>query len=226
MQWLTYALDFIRHIDDHLQAWTQEYGGWTYALLFLIIFLETGVVFTPLLPGDSLIFAAGALCTGAGGLNVWVLFALLTTAAILGDTANYAIGKYFGAYLLRRHARFFKPEHMQKTHDFYERYGGKTIIIARFVPIVRTFAPFVAGMGAMTYTRFFFYNVVGGIAWVAICLAAGYWFGQIEWVKKNFEVVVLAIIFISVLPIIIEVLRAKYLARKAAAAGAATTPGE
>lgn len=216
LEYVQQFIDLFLHLDKHLNELTQSYGTWTYAILFAIIFLETGVVFTPFLPGDSLLFAAGALCHG-GGLDVATLLVLLCIAAILGDTANYAIGKYFGAFLLRRHSRFFKPHHLEKTHWFFEKYGGKTIIIARFVPIVRTFAPFVAGMGAMTYRRFFAYNVIGGIAWVSICLFAGYGFGHLPFVKKNFTLVIFAIIGISVLPILIEVLRHRF-SKPAAAA--------
>ena len=208
-------VDLFLHLDDHLSQLIQSYGTWTYGILFAIIFLETGVVFTPILPGDSLLFAAGALSHGQG-LNIGLLFVLLSVAAILGDTANYAIGKYFGRFLVRRH--LFKPQHLEKTHAFFEKYGGKTIIYARFVPIVRTFAPFVAGMGAMTYRRFFAYNVIGGVVWVAICLAAGYAFGHLEIVKKNFSLVVLAVIGISLLPIVIEVLKHRY-AKRAPEAG-------
>lgn len=209
LEYLHQFIDLFLHLDKHLNELIQTYGAWTYGILFTIIFLETGIVFTPFLPGDSLLFAAGALADG-GGLNVLLLFVLLCTAAILGDTANYAIGKYFGAFLLRRHSRWFKPQHLERTHAFFERYGGKTIIIARFVPIVRTFAPFIAGMGAMTYARFFAYNVVGGVLWVAICLAAGYLFGQIPVVKQNFTLVIFAIIGLSLLPIVFEFLRHRW----------------
>lgn len=195
------ALDLFIHLDKHLAEAVQHYGLWTYALLTLIIFCETGLVFTPFLPGDSLLFAAGAL-TVTTELNIFVLFALLTVAAIIGDSLNYWVGKRFGEFLIRRHSRWLKPEHLDKTHAFFEKYGPKTIVIARFVPIVRTFAPFVAGMGAMSYGRFFYYNVFGGVLWVGLCLAAGYFFGNLPIVKENFSLVVLAIVVISILPAI------------------------
>jgi membrane-associated protein len=201
-------IDFILHIDDQLLKWVEVYGGYTYAILFLIIFAETGLVFIPFLPGDSLLFAAGAIA-GAGKLNIWILTGLLILAAVLGDTVNYHIGQWFGAKM-----PFIKKKHLDKTHAYFEKYGGKTIIFARFVPIVRTFAPFVAGMGAMNYSKFILYNIVGGVAWVMICLFAGYWFGGLDWVKKNFEVVVVAIVLISVLPMGIEFLREWRLGKK------------
>lgn len=203
-------LDFLLHIDDQLLEWVKTYGGYTYAILFLIIFAETGLVFIPFLPGDSLLFAAGAIAGADSGLNVWMLAGLLILAAVLGDTVNYHIGQWFGAKL-----PFIKKKHLDKTHAYFEKYGGKTIILARFVPIVRTFAPFVAGMGAMNYSKFILYNIVGGVAWVLICLFAGYWFGSWPWVKENFEVVVVAIVLISVLPMGIEFLRERQLAKKA-----------
>jgi membrane-associated protein len=200
-------IDFFLHLDVHLQSIIQEYGGWTYLLLFLIIFCETGLVVTPILPGDSLLFAAGALAAG-GGLSVVWLFALLSVAAVLGDAVNYAIGHFMGPKVFsRRDSRFLKKEYLDRTHQFYEKYGGKTIIIARFVPIVRTFAPFVAGIGSMTYWRFASYNIVGGVVWIAVCLFAGYVFGNLPIVKDNFTLVILAIIFISILPGLIEWLR-------------------
>lgn len=207
MEFLREAIDVFLHVDDHLKQLCIDYGGWTYAILFVIIFCETGLVVTPFLPGDSLLFAAGAI-SAKGALNHWTLFFLLTIAAILGDTLNYAIGKYLGPRVLKNeNSRIFKKKHLDKTHAFFEKYGGKTIIIARFVPIVRTFAPFVAGVGAMTYRRFFFFNVVGGIAWVAICVYAGWFFGNIPVVEENFELVILVIIFISILPMLIEYMR-------------------
>lgn len=209
-EWLGHLIDLFLHVDRHLEGLIAAVGPWMYVILFIIIFLETGVVFTPFLPGDSLLFAAGALA-GSGLLNAWGLFVLLTAAAILGDTANYWIGKSMGQFLLRHKARFFRQEHLDRTHAFFEKYGGKTIVIARFVPIVRTFAPFVAGMGAMTYGKFLFYNVAGGLLWVALCVGAGYFFGSRPFVKENFSLVVLAIIVISVLPIAFELLRARRL---------------
>jgi membrane-associated protein len=192
----------------------QTYGTQTYAILFLIIFLETGLVVTPFLPGDSLLFAAGAFA-GLGSLSFWPLVALLIVAAILGDAVNYHIGAYVGPKVFHYpKSRFFNPDHLRKTHAFYEKYGGKTIIIARFVPIVRTFAPFVAGIGAMSYPRFFLYNATGAVLWVMICTTAGYFFGNLPFVKKNFSLVILAIIFISVLPMVFEYLKHRAEAKK------------
>jgi membrane-associated protein len=200
-------IEFFLHLDMHLHAAVQAYGVWTYLLLFLIIFCETGLVVTPILPGDSLLFAAGALAAG-GSLNVVWLSVLLSVAAILGDAANYTIGHFMGPKVFsQENGRFLKKEYLDRTHQFYEKYGGKTIIIARFVPIVRTFAPFVAGVGSMTYWRFASYNVIGGVVWVTICLFAGYAFGNLPIVKENFTLVILAIIFISLLPGLVEFLR-------------------
>jgi membrane-associated protein len=200
-------IEFFLHLDTHLHAAVQAYGVWTYLLLFLIIFCETGLVVTPILPGDSLLFAAGALAAG-GSLNVVWLSVLLSVAAILGDAANYTIGHFMGPKVFsQENGRFLKKEYLDRTHQFYEKYGGKTIIIARFVPIVRTFAPFVAGVGSMTYWRFASYNVIGGVVWVTICLFAGYAFGNLPIVKENFTLVILAIIFISLLPGLVEFLR-------------------
>lgn len=208
MELITYFIDLFLHLDRHLNEIIQDYGVWTYLILFLIIFCETGLVVTPLLPGDSLLFAAGALAATTGSpLNVVFLFFLLSVAAILGDTVNYWIGSYIGPKAFSSKSRFLKKEYLDRTHEFYEKYGGKTIIIARFVPIVRTFAPFVAGVGSMTYWRFIVYNVVGGILWVAVCVFFGYTFGNIPFVKKNFSLVVLAIIFISILPGLVEFIR-------------------
>lgn len=204
-------LDFLLHIDDRLIEWVNTYGVYTYGILFLIIFAETGLVFIPFLPGDSLLFAAGTIAAKKdSGLNIWILAGLLTTAAVLGDTVNYHLGQWFGTRL-----PFLKKKHLDKTHAFFEKYGGKTIIFARFVPIVRTFAPFVAGMGAMNYSQFILFNFVGGVAWVFICLFAGYWFAGFVVVQKNFELVVVAIVFISVLPMAIEFFRERHLAKKA-----------
>jgi membrane-associated protein len=200
-------IEFFLHLDTHLHAAVQAYGIWTYLLLFLIIFCETGLVVTPILPGDSLLFAAGALAAG-GSLNVVWLSVLLSVAAVLGDAANYTIGHFMGPKVFsQENGRFLKKEYLDRTHQFYEKYGGKTIIIARFVPIVRTFAPFVAGVGSMTYWRFASYNVIGGVAWVTICLFAGYAFGNLPIVKENFTLVILAIIFISLLPGLVEFMR-------------------
>jgi membrane-associated protein len=200
MDLLKQLIDVFLHIDRHLEELTRNYGAWTNALLFIVVFCETGLVVTPFLPGDSLLFTAGALAS-LGTLNVWVLFLLLALAAVLGDTVNYWIGKKIGPRAFDGSVRFLKQEHLRKTEAFYEKHGKKTIILARFVPIVRTFAPFVAGVGSMTYGTFIAYNVIGGVAWVAICVFSGYFFGNIPVVKKNFSLVVLAIIGISVLPL-------------------------
>jgi membrane-associated protein len=207
MDLIHWFVDFFLHLDQHLAEVIQRYGTSTYALLFLIVFLETGLVVTPLLPGDSLLFAAGSFA-GLGVLRLWPLFFLLSAAAILGDTVNYTIGARLGPKVFHYpKSRLFNPEHLKKTHAFYEKYGGKTIIIARFVPIVRTFAPFVAGIGEMSYARFLAYNVTGGILWVSVCLFSGYFFGNLPLVKQNFSLVVIAIVFISLLPAVIEYLR-------------------
>jgi membrane-associated protein len=206
MDLITGFIDIFLHLDDHLAAVIEVYGVWTYAILFLIIFAETGLVVTPFLPGDSLLFAAGAFAA-RGSLSLALLFLLLVVAAILGDTVNYWVGKYLGARL--SDSRWIKKEHLDRTHVFFERYGGKTIVLARFVPIVRTFAPFVAGLGVMTYGAFLFYNVTGALLWVGLCLIAGYLFGGLAVVKENFTLVILAIIAISVMPAVIEVLRSR-----------------
>jgi len=207
MEILTQLIDLCLHLDRHLAEIIQQYGAWTYLILFLIIFAETGLVVTPFLPGDSLLFAAGAF-TGMGHLNFAAVFFTLSAAAILGDTANYWIGKYLGDWIVNRsNSRWIKKEHIEQTHSFFERYGGKTIILARFVPIIRTFAPFVAGIGAMTYGRFIVYNVVGGVLWVTICVGGGYLFGGLEIVRNNFSLVVLAIVVLSILPAVVEYLR-------------------
>jgi membrane-associated protein len=203
MDLLKQLIDVFLHLDKHLAEVTRDYGAWTNAILFMIVFCETGLVVTPFLPGDSLLFTAGALAS-LGTLNVWVLFLLLSLAAILGDTANYWIGKMIGPRAFDGTVRFLKQEHLRRTEAFYEKHGKKTIILARFVPIVRTFAPFVAGVGSMRYGTFIAYNVIGGVAWVAICVFSGYFFGNIPLVKKNFSLVVLAIIGISTLPLLWE----------------------
>ena len=200
-------IDLLLHLDKHLAGVIADYGTWTYLILFLIVFAETGLVVTPILPGDSLLFAAGTFA-GFGSLNAVLLFVVLTVAAVSGDTVNYAIGKYLGQWLVHgSRRRWIKQEYLDRTHAFFEKYGGKTIVLARFVPIIRTFAPFVAGLGAMTYGRFFVYNVVGGVAWVAICTGAGYLFGGLPVVKNNFSLVILAIVVISVMPAVLEYLK-------------------
>ena len=208
MEWIHQFADLFLHLDKHLNNVILNYGVWTYAILFLIIFCETGLVVTPFLPGDSLLFAAGALAAAPdSALRAGWLFAVLSAAAIIGNTVNYSVGRLFGDRLAARFPRIVKKEYLDKTHAFYEKYGGETIIITRFVPIVRTFAPFVAGVGHMTYLRFSSYNFLGGVLWVGILLFGGYWFGQLEFVKAHFGIVELAIIIISVLPMVIEYLR-------------------
>lgn len=207
MELIKNFIDILLHLDKYLLTVIQQYGSWTYAILFAIIFCETGLVVTPVLPGDSLLFAVGAFAA-AGSLDPWLAFALLSLAAIAGDTLNYWIGNYVGPKVFHyQKSRFFKRGHLERTHQFYEKYGGKTIVIARFIPIIRTFAPFVAGIGAMTYWKFVAYNIGGGVLWVASFVGAGYFFGNIPVVKRNFTLVILAIIVISILPGIIEYLR-------------------
>ena len=205
---LKQILDLFLHLQDHLHALTRDHGAWVYAILFAIIFAETGLVVTPFLPGDSLLFAVGTIAANPeSGLNVWMAGLVIFIAAVIGDTVNYSVGKFAGATLSRKYPRLIRPEYLAKTHEFFERYGGKTIILARFVPIVRTFAPFVAGSGAMDYRRFMMFNVVGAVLWVVLLVPAGWFFGNLPWVKKNFELVVLGIIFVSVLPMAWEILR-------------------
>ena len=209
MELFTYLIDLILHLDRHLASLIESYGLWTYLILFLIVFAETGLVVTPILPGDSLLFAAGTFA-GRGSLNPLLLFAILSAAAILGDTVNYWVGKYFGEHFVRgRSRRWIKQKHLDRTHAFFEKYGGKTIILARFVPIVRTFAPFVAGIGTMTYGKFLAYNVIGGLLWVGLFVAAGYFFGSRPFVQNNFSLVVLAIVIVSLIPAVVEYLRAR-----------------
>lgn len=214
MEFLLQFADFFIHIDKHLTEIVSNYGWWTYAILFLIIFCETGLVVAPLLPGDSLLFAAGAIAA-RGNLDVVNLIILLIIAAILGDALNYRIGSWFGPRVFQeRYSRIFKPSYLNKTQGFYDRYGGKTIIIARFMPIVRTFAPFLAGVGAMNYAKFTTYNIIGGILWVILFVSAGYMFSELDIVKNNFSLVILAIIIISIMPAVFEIVRAKIAARK------------
>ena len=206
MEIISFLIDFILHLDKHLSEIVGQYGIWTYALLFMIIFMETGLVITPFLPGDSLLFAAGTLASPAlqEVLNIWILVPLLIGAAVLGDTINYWIGHYIGPKAFSGNIKFLKKEYLDQTHAFYEKHGGKTIILARFIPIIRTFAPFVAGIGAMNYRRFFMFNVVGAVLWVMIFTLAGYFFGRLSFVQENFSLVVIAIIIISVLPAVYE----------------------
>jgi membrane-associated protein len=201
-------IDFFLHLDQHLSQVISQYGGWTHLILFAIVFCETGLVITPFLPGDSLLFAAGTFAA-LGALDIRLIVVLLTAAAILGDTVNYWIGAYIGPRAFRGDVRFLRREYLERTHAFYEKHGGKTIILARFVPIIRTFAPFVAGVGAMSYPRFLTYNVVGAVLWVGLFVLGGYLFGNIRSVRENFTLVILAIIAISVLPIMVEALRAR-----------------
>jgi membrane-associated protein len=207
MEIVSWIIDMFLHLDQHLAQVIRSYGTFTYALLFAIIFFETGLVVTPVLPGDSLLFAAGTFAA-LGSLDARVTFMVCAAAAVAGDTVNYWIGHYTGPKVFSRKAsRFFNPAHLQRTHEFYERYGGKTVILARFVPIIRTFAPFVAGIGAMSYGKFLSYNVIGGLMWPAICISAGYYFGNIPLVRNNFSLVILAVVFVSVLPGVVEYLR-------------------
>jgi len=212
-------LDVFLNLDEHLHRVIDAWGPWTYVLLFAIILCETGLVVTPFLPGDSLLFAAGAMAAlFPDRIGILPLLVLLSVAAILGDTLNYGIGRWIGPRAFKIDRWFLKHEHLERTQAFYARHGGKTIVLARFVPIVRTFAPFVAGVGRMHYPQFLFYNVVGGIAWVLICTLAGYFFGNLEPVKKHFELVVVGIVLVSVLPLAWEMWSARRRARSAAAA--------
>ena len=199
-----HAFNIFMHLDKYLGAVIQSYGAWTYLILFLIIFCETGLVVTPILPGDSLLFAVGTFAA-MRYLDIYKIWPLLAFAAVLGDNTNYAVGNFIGPKVFHyENSRVFKKEYLQKTHAFYEKYGGKAIILCKYVPIVRTFAPFVAGVGAMTYPRFLMFNVVGGFTWVTLILFSGYFFGNIPVIRNNFSVVVLAIIFLSILPAVIE----------------------
>ncbi|NQS91365.1 MAG: DedA family protein [Chloroflexi bacterium] len=217
MEVIKFLIDFVLHMDVYLKDIISNYGLWTYGILFFVIFMETGFVVTPFLPGDSLLFAAGTFAA-LGALNPIYLFLLLTVAAIIGDTVNYAIGAYIGPKAFSGELRFLKQKHLEKTQTFYEKHGGKTIILARFIPIIRTFAPFVAGVGTMKYSKFISYNVIGGIAWVAIFLSLGYFFGNIPFVQKNFELVIFAIIFISFIPPVLELFKARKESKEAKAA--------
>ena len=212
MDFLLTALDYFLHVDRHLFEFAAEYGVWIYALLFLVIFLETGVVVTPFLPGDSLLFAVGALAA-AGIIDIVGMLSLLTAAAIIGDNTNYFIGRAVGPRVFTEHSKWLKHEHLVRTQRFYEVHGGKAVVLARFVPIVRTFAPFVAGIGRMSYARFAMFNVTGALAWVIGFLGLGYAFGNMPVVKKQFHYVILGIIVVSVLPAVIEFLRARREAR-------------
>ncbi|HLS37428.1 MAG TPA: DedA family protein [Sphingobacterium bovisgrunnientis] len=210
MEIINSLLDFILHIDVHLVSIVNDYQYWTYLILFLIIFAETGLVVTPFLPGDSVLFAMGALLAKPEtDLHIMIMLLLLIAAAIIGDFVNYEIGKHFGGRVFKENAKVFKPSYLEKTQNFYAKHGSKTIIYARFVPIVRTFAPFVAGISKMSYSHFGKYNIIGGVIWVSLFLFAGYFFGQIQFIQKNFSIVVLAIIGISLVPPIVEYFRAR-----------------
>lgn len=206
MEFIIAALDVLLHLERYLDVWAANYGVWMYAILFAIIFAETGFVITPFLPGDSLLFAVGAIAA-RGVLSLPLVILLLAVAAIAGDTLNYSVGRYFGDHVLKRFSRLVKPEYVQKTHDFYERHGSKMIVLARFVPIIRTLAPFVAGIATMRYREFAFYNVMGGIFWIASMTLAGFAFGNLEFVRRNFSAVVLGIVVISVMPMVVEYVR-------------------
>lgn len=202
-----WLVDFILHIGDHLQELVKNYGNWIYAILFAIVFCETGLVVLPFLPGDSMLFAAGTIAA-VGDMNIFVLISLLIVAAILGDFVNFEIGKHFGQKLFSNpNSKIFKQSYLQQTHDYYEKYGGRTIIIARFIPIVRTFAPFVGGMGNMNYAQFARYNIVGAVLWVVSFTTLGYFFGQLSFVKEHFSWIMIAIIVFSVVPMVIEIIR-------------------
>jgi len=208
MDWILKAVDFVLHVDVYLEQIISNYGGWTYGLLFLVVFMETGFVVTPFLPGDSLIFAASTFAA-RGVLNPWLMFGLLALAAVLGDSANYWIGRRIGKRAYTGEIKWIRKEYMERTHAFFEKHGGKTIFLARFVPIIRTFAPFVAGVSRMSYGFFFRWNIIGGITWVATFTLLGYFFGNIPFVQKNFELVIIAIILISLVPAVVEGIKAK-----------------
>jgi membrane-associated protein len=207
MEFLKELIDVMLHLDKHLDAFVAQFGPWLYVLLFLIIFCETGLVVTPFLPGDSLLFAIGTLTARPDGLNLWIVLVSLSIAAVLGDSVNYWIGYFLGEKLQKKYPRLIKPKYLERTHAFFERYGGKTIILARFVPIVRTFAPFVAGVGKMTYSRFMLFNVTGGLFWVVFLVLVGHFFGNLPIIRDNFSLAVLAIIFLSLLPAVFEYVR-------------------
>ncbi len=206
MEFFQTLIDLFIHLDEHLSNIILQFGGWTYLILFLIIFAETGFVVTPFLPGDSLLFAIGAFAAN-GSLNLVLSIVLLLAAAIIGDTVNYSIGHYIGPRVFSDNIRYLKKEHLEKTRRFYEKHGGKTIILARFIPIIRTFAPFVAGVGVMDYKRFVAFNVIGAFIWVPLFTLVGYYFGNLPFVQKNFEYVILVIIFLSVLPAVYELIK-------------------
>ncbi|UJS17091.1 MAG: DedA family protein [Candidatus Jettenia sp.] len=207
MEWLEYLIHFVLHLDKHLYELVTTYGIWVHVLLFLIVFAETGFVATPFLPGDSLLFAAGAIAA-TGALHVYALIAILAVAAILGDTVNYWIGYYIGPKIFRKQkSLFFNPEYLERTYRFFEKHGGKTIVIARFIPIIRTFAPFIAGIGRMPYLRFALYNILGAVFWVPMFIYAGYFLGNIHFIKQHFSLMIIALIIVSLIPAVLEYLR-------------------
>ncbi|NUM32099.1 MAG: VTT domain-containing protein [Bacteroidetes bacterium] len=216
MELINTFFNYFLHLDENLKIILNDYGTWTYAILFCIIFIETGVVIMPFLPGDSLLFVVGSFAA-IGDLNIYYVLSILILAAILGDNTNYWIGKYLGDYAVKwkfRGKSLINPKHIEKTERFYEKYGVKTIIMARFIPIVRTFAPFVAGVGEMNYYRFLIFDILGGILWVCICILAGYWFGQIESIKNNFELAVILVLFASTIPLFVGIAKSMISKRK------------
>jgi len=214
MEHITQFINIFLHLDKYLSEIIQSYGHVTYIILFVIIFCETGLVILPFLPGDSLLFAAGTFAA-KGDISLGILYLILCLAAVLGDSVNYEVGRFFGPKIAKQEkTRFLNQEHVERTHKFYEKYGAKTIIIARFVPIIRTFAPFVAGIGDMGYKNFLHYNVIGGISWISICMLGGYLFGNIEIVKHNFSIVMIGIVIVSILPAVIEYIKYKYTSKQ------------
>lgn len=209
MEFIQFIIDFILHIDDHLGEIVQHYGLWIYAIIFLIVFCETGLVVTPFLPGDSLLFATGAIIAAQpeAGMSFGIMYWVIFVAAVIGDATNYHIGKFIGSGIFKRESKYIKKEYLLKTQAFYEKHGGKAIVYARFVPIIRTFAPFVAGIGTMEYKRFFLFNVFGAFLWVTLFLGAGYLFGNLQFIKDNFSMVILTIIFVSLMPIVLEFIK-------------------
>ena len=209
MNVISFLIDFVLHMDRYLGQIVAATGYWSYAVIFVVIFIETGLVVTPFLPGDSILFAAGALIATQHVLDVRLLYVIVAAAAILGDTANYWIGHFIGERAFTTNSRFLKKEYLDRTHTFYEKHGGMTIFLARFIPIIRTFAPFVAGVGKMTYWHFLSYNIIGGLIWPALFLFGGYYFGNIPFIKSNFSLVVIAIVLISLIPAVVEVIRGR-----------------
>lgn len=209
MDTLKYLIDLFLHVDKNLASVIANFGGWSYGILFAVIFMETGLVVTPFLPGDSLLFAAGALSASLGAFDIWTLWGLMVAGAFLGDTVNYWIGHYIGPKAFEMNSKLLKKEYLDKAQAFYDKHGGKAIVLARFVPIVRTFAPFVAGVGKMNYGKFIIYNAVGGFVWVTLFTLGGYFLGNIPVIKENFHYLVLIIVAVSVVPIVVEIIKAK-----------------